>query len=63
MQLEFAMMSLQVSDANAVINLINATEQDEKEKLTIGNSQTYMQSCISLLKFLENKSKLKINPQ
>ncbi|KAL4092377.1 hypothetical protein QTP88_026892 [Uroleucon formosanum] len=40
-------------------NLVKAIQQDEKDKLTIGKSQIYMQSCSSLIKFLSNKTKIK----
>jgi len=63
MQLEFAMISLEVLNENSATNLINAIKQDENNKLIIGKSKKYMQSCLGLLKFLENKSKIKINPQ
>lgn len=60
MQLDFSMVSLQVMDEESSCNLVNAIKQDEKDKLTIGKSQTYMQSCLSLLKFVDNKNKVKI---
>lgn len=60
MQIEFAMISLQVLDEESAANLVSAIDQDEKDKFTIGKSQTYKQSCLGLLKFLENKSKIKI---
>jgi len=62
MQIEFAMISLEVLSEKSAANLINAVKQDEKDKLIVGKSKTYMQSCLSLLKFLETKNKIKINP-
>ncbi|NP_001233122.1 uncharacterized protein LOC100160766 [Acyrthosiphon pisum] len=59
MQLDFAMMSLIVSDEESASNLVKAIQQDEKDKSTIGKSQIYMQSCLSLIKFLSNKTKIK----
>lgn len=60
MQLDFALISLQTLDQESANDLVDAVKQDENEKLTIGKSQTYTQSCSSLIKFLENKSKIKI---
>lgn len=60
MQLDFAMMSLKVLDEESAGNLVSAIKQDEQDKLIIGKSQIYMQSCISLLKYIENKSKIKL---
>lgn len=60
MQLDFSMMTLHMSGEDFVNNLINAIKQDEKDKLVLGKSQTYMQNCTVILKFLENKNKIKI---
>lgn len=60
MQLNFSMISLEVLSEESATNLVNAIKLDENEKLTIRKSQIYIQSCLSLLKFLENKSKIKI---
>lgn len=62
MQLDFSLISLEVLNDESATNLVNAIKLDEKDKLTIRKSQIYMQSCLSLLKFVENKSKIKINP-
>lgn len=59
MQVEFAMISLQVSDEESAANLVSAIDQGEEDKSIIGKSQYYMQSCSNILKFLENKSKIK----
>jgi len=59
MQLDFAMMSLIVLDEETASNLVKAIQQDEKDKSTIGKSQMYMQSCLSLIKFITNKTKIK----
>lgn len=61
MQLDFALNSLQVLDEESANNLVEAVKLDEKDKITLGKSQMYMQSCLSLLKFVENKNKIKIN--
>ncbi|KAE9544191.1 hypothetical protein AGLY_001370 [Aphis glycines] len=59
MQLDFAMMSLIVLDEESALNLVKAIQQDEKDRSTIRKSQTYMQSCLSLIKFISNKTKVK----
>lgn len=59
MQLDFSMISLEVLNEESATNLVNAIKLDEKDKLTIRKSQTYMQSCLCLIKFVENKSKIK----
>lgn len=61
MQLDSAMVSLQVLDLESANNLVGAIEQNKEYKLTIGKSQIYMQSCFSLLQYVENRSKIKIN--
>lgn len=61
MQLDSAMVTLQVLDLESANNLVEAIEQNKQYKLTIGKSQMYMQSCLSLLKYVENRSKTKIN--
>jgi len=61
MQLDFALNSLQVLDEESANKLVEAVELDEKDKITLGKSQMYMQSCLSLIKFVENKNKIKIN--
>ncbi|XP_025197191.1 uncharacterized protein LOC112595979 isoform X1 [Melanaphis sacchari] len=59
MQLDFAMMSLIVLDEESAANLVKAIQQDEKDRSTIQKSQIYMQSCLSLIKFITNKTKVK----
>ncbi|XP_060834300.1 uncharacterized protein LOC132917535 [Rhopalosiphum padi] len=59
MQLDFAMMSLVVLDEESASNLVKAIQQDEKDRSTIQKSQIYMQSCLSLIKFISNKTKIK----
>ncbi|VVC42376.1 Hypothetical protein CINCED_3A015161 [Cinara cedri] len=61
LQIEFAMMSLQVLDEESACNLVDAIKQSEEHKLTLRKSHSYTQSCLSLIKFVENKSKIKIN--
>lgn len=61
MQIDFAMISLGVVDEKSAANLVDAIKQEENDKLIIDKSKTYMQSCSSLIKFLENKSKIKID--
>lgn len=61
MQLDSVMVSLQVLDLESANNLVEAIEQNKEYKLIIGKSQMYMQSCLSLLKYVENRSKIKIN--
>lgn len=60
LQVEFSMISLQVLDEESAADLVSAINQDEEDKSIIGKSQNYMQSCSNLLKFIENKSKIKI---
>jgi len=59
MQLDFAVMSLVVLDEESASDLVKAIQQDEKDKSTIGKSQIYVQSCLSLIKFISNKTKIK----
>lgn len=59
MQLDFAMISLQVLDEESAVKLVEATQQDEKDKLIIGKSKVYLQSCLSLIKFTSNFDKIK----
>lgn len=54
-------MGLQVSDEESACSLVDAIKQDEKDILTLKKSQVYTQSCLGLIKFVENKSKIKIN--
>lgn len=60
MQLDFSLVSLQVMDEESSCNLVNAIKQGENDKSTIGKSHTYMQSCLSLIKYVDNKNKIKI---
>lgn len=57
LQIEFAMMALQVLDEQSACNLVNAIKQDENDKLILRKSQMYAHSCLSLIKFVENKNK------
>uniref|UniRef100_A0A2S2NEL0 Uncharacterized protein n=1 Tax=Schizaphis graminum TaxID=13262 RepID=A0A2S2NEL0_SCHGA len=59
MQLDFAMMSLVVLDEESASNLVKAIQQDEKDRSIIQKSQIYMQSCLGLIKFISNKTKIK----
>lgn len=60
MQVEFAMISLQALDEESAANLVSAINQDKENKSIIEKSQNYVQKCSHLLKFIENKSKIKI---
>lgn len=61
MDLDFSMMTLRnMSDKDSVMNLINAIKQDENDKLVIEKYPTYMQNCMVILKYVENKNKIKI---
>jgi len=60
MQLDFAIISLEVLDEESTNNLVDAIKHDDKDKLIIEKAETYKLSCLSLLKYVENKSKIKI---
>lgn len=62
MKIDFAMASIKVSDEESAYNLIGAIKLDGKDKFIIDQSLTYVQSCLALMKYLENKSKVKITP-
>ncbi|XP_025416050.1 uncharacterized protein LOC112687520 [Sipha flava] len=61
MQLNFSLISLEVLSEESAKNLVDAIKLDKNDKSTIRKSQIYTQSCLSLLKFIENKNKIKIN--
>lgn len=60
MQLDFALNSLQVLDEESADNLVEAIKLDERDKSILEKSKSYMQSCLSLIKFVENQRKIKI---
>ncbi|XP_050532232.1 uncharacterized protein LOC126900508 [Daktulosphaira vitifoliae] len=60
MQLEFSIISLKPNDEDSAKKMVEAAKQDEKDKYSINKINMYKQSCISLLKFLENQNKIKL---
>lgn len=59
MQFHFAFVSLKVLDEESADNLVEAVKQDEEHTFIIGKAQHYMDSCMTLLKYIDCKDKLK----